>query len=276
MKKKVLVIGGSGFVGNAVAEALRKDHQIITTAGHKETKADYCLTAADTELLIQILERENPEIVVSSIRGEFKEQMSFHSMLADWLARKDKRLLYISTANVFDGDMSRPWTENDTPIPKSDYGVFKRDCELMLSNVLGNRLIIFRPSTVWDYDCPRTRLLKEHSRSGEAHGTIANHIVNVAYAKQIGEYAKYVLVHDLSGIFHIGTTDMADYFDFEKSVCKAIGIKPPKFALETEKNVVYQAVLPVRREIPDGLQMTVEQVLSKLGEREAMNINYRH
>lgn len=272
MKKKVLVIGGSGFVGNTVAEALRKDHQIITTAGHKETKADYCLPAADTKLLIQILERENPEIVVSSIRGEFKAQMSFHSKLADWLAGKDKRLLYISTANVFDGDMSRPWTETDTPIPKSDYGVFKRDCELMLSRILENRLIIFRPSTVWDYDCPRTRLLKEHSRSGEAHYTVSNHMVNVTHTKQIEEYARYVLDNALSGIFHIGTTDTADYFDFEKWVCKSLGIKLPNFAVEREEAAVIQAVVTARRDIPDSLQMTVEQVLSKLGEREATNI----
>lgn len=260
MQKKVLIIGGSGFAGHSAETAMREDYQVISTSGHNK-KGYLYLPIENIELLNQILERENPEIVISSVRGEFNAQMTFHSKLADWLAGKDKRLLYISTANVFDGDMSKPWTENDMPVPKSDYGVFKRDCELMLSKVLGNRLIIFRPSMIWDYDCPRTRLLKEHSCSGEAHGTIANHIVNVTYAKQIGEYAKYVLAHDLSGIFHIGTTDMADYFDFEKSVCEAIGIKPPTFALETEKNLVYQAVLSARRDIPDNLQMTVEQVL---------------
>lgn len=264
MKKKVLLIGGSGFVGNTVAEALRKDYQIITTAGHKETKADYCLPAADTKLLIQILERENPKIVVSSIRGEFKAQMSFHSKLADWLAGKDKRLLYISTANVFDGDMSRPWTETDTPIPKSDYGVFKRDCELMMSRLLENRLMIFRPSTVWDFDSPRTRILEAHSRSGEAHSTAANHMVNVTYAKQIGEYARYVLDNALSGIFHIGTTDTVDYLDFEKSVCESLGIKLPNFAVEREKTTAVQAVVSTRSDIPDSLQMTVEQVLDIL------------
>lgn len=263
MQKKVLIIGGSGFVGHSVETALREYYGVISTSVHNK-KGYLYLPIENIELLSQILKRENPEIVISSVRGDFKDQMTFHSELADWLAGNDKRLLYISTANVFDGDMSKPWTENDTPVPKSDYGVFKRDCELMLSRILGNRLIIFRLSTVWDYDCPRTRSLKEHSRTGEVHGTIANHIVNVTYSKQIGEYAKYVLAHDLSGIFHIGTVDTADYFDFEKSVCEALEIKPPKFVIETEKAVLYQAVLPARMEIPDNLQMTVKQVLYAL------------
>ena len=269
MRNKVLLIGGSGLVGKAIAAALQKDYQVISTAGHHEPENGYCLPAENPEQVLDILEQENPDIVISSIRGNFQAQILFHTELAHWLTGKDKRLLYVSTVNVFDGDLSRPRTEEDSPSPESDYGIFKRDCEAMLDKALGSRLIIFRPATVWDFDCPRVRQLKSHSSSGELHHTYSGIMVNVTYAKQIGTYAKYILDNNLRGIFHIGTTDTVDYFTFEKMICETLDIKPPKFEVNEAGPAVFQAVIPARKEIPDDLQMTVKQVLTALRKQKS-------
>lgn len=222
------------------------------------------MTAEEPDKLVEILTHENPEIVISSIRGNYQAQMNFHKILAGWLADKKKRLLYISTANVFDGNLSKPWTEKDPAIPKSDYGSFKRDCETMLEKLLGDRLTILRLAAVWSVDCPRVRKLVLHSRNREPYHTYPNYTINVTLAKQIGEYAKYVLDHNLHGIFHVGTTDTVNYFSFEKMVCEALNIKLPQFVTETAAEEVSFAILPSRTEIPDDLQMTVSDVLSAL------------
>lgn len=264
MEKKVLLLGSTGLVGRAIQKALEGDYQIIPAAGHRKPEDGYCLPAQEPERLLEILRQEKPEIVISTIRGEYQAQMAFHETLADWMAGEEKRLLYLSTANVFDGDFSRPWTETDTPRPESDYGIFKRDCEEILRKKLGTQLIIFRLSTVWAPDCPRIRLLADHAQSGKPHHTWMGDQVNITLARQIGDYAKYVLKHDLRGIFHVGTTDTVDYFTFEKTVCEALGIGEPTFEIEETGMEAYQAVLPGRREIPDALQMTVTQVLQEL------------
>ncbi len=264
MRKRVLLIGGNGLVGQSIAMNLGDGYQIVPTAGHHDPENGYRLTAEEPNKLVEILVHENPEIVVSSIRGSYKAQMSFHKILADWLTGTKKRLLYISTANVFDGDLSKPWTENDPPIPKSDYGSFKRDCETMLEKLLGNQLIIFRLAAVWSVDCPRVQQLELHSRNGEPHHTYPDYMINVTLAKQIGDYAKYVLDHNLHGIFHVGTTDIVNYFSFEKMVCETLKIKLPQFVTETAEEKVFFTVLPSRTEIPDDLQMTVSDVLSAL------------
>lgn len=268
MNNKVLLIGASGLVGQAIASALRKDYQVIPTAGHHEAEHGYRLRADEPQRLLEILEQENPDIVISSIREDYQAQLAFHAELAGWLAGKDKRLLYVSTANVFDGNLSHPWTEYDPPAPESDYGLFKRDCEAMLRESLGDQLIIFRLSTVWDFDCPRVRQLKCHSRSGEFHRTYSGDLINITYTKQIGAYAEYVLGHDLRGIFHVGTTDTVDYFSFEKMVCEILSIEPPKFEIHKADPVAFQAVIPARKDIPNGLQMTVEAVLAAMKQRE--------
>ena len=264
MRRKVLLIGGNSLVGQAVTEGLEGSYQIVPTAGHHVPENGYQLAVEEPDRLLEILSRENPEIVVSSIRGDYRAQMEFHRRLAGWIAEKKRRLLYISTANVFDGDLSGPWTESDVPVPGSEYGRFKRDCESMLGDLVGDQLTIFRLSAVWNTDCPRVRQLKLHSRSEESHPTYPDYTINVTLAKQIGEYAGYVLGHDLCGIFHVGTTDTVNYASFEEMVCKALKIRPPQFAAEAGDEKMIFAILPARKEIPDDLQITVSDVLAAL------------
>ena len=266
MKRKIILLGSSGLVGQAMEQALREEYQVIPAAGHHKPENGYCLPVEDPTGLLEVLRQETPDIVISTIRGDYQVQMTFHEMLADWLTEKGTRLLYVSTANVFDGNLSRPWTEADPPAAESEYGIFKQNCEAMLRKKLGEQLIIFRLPSVWAADCPRVRALRAHSQNGEPHHTICGDSVNVTLTKQITDYAKYVLKHDLRGIFHVGTTDTVDYFAFEKLVCEALGIAPPEFEIEEAGMQAYQAVLPTRKEIPKEIQMTVAQVLEALGQ----------
>ncbi|MGN0984943.1 MAG: sugar nucleotide-binding protein [Candidatus Enterenecus sp.] len=265
--KKVLLMGGTGLVGRAMDHSLRDAYRVVVTAGHHDVDGGWKLTAEEPERLLPILEAEDPDIVISSIRGDFQAQLRFHAVLADWLAGKDKRLLFISTANVFDGDLSRPWTEADPPVPKSDYGVYKRDCEAMLREKLPGQVIIFRLAAVWAPECPRLRRLKEGSRTGETVQTYQGDAVNISLAEQIGWYARYVLDHDLTGVFHVGTTDTVDYYEFEKMVCETLNIRLPEFEVTPIGGNAVQAVVPARREIPQNLQLTVAQVLQRLAEQ---------
>lgn len=264
MRKKVLLIGGNSLVGQSIVSGLDDNYQVILTAGHHVPENGYQLMVEEPNKLVEILAYENPEIVISSVCGNYQSQISFHKTLADWLLKEKKRLLYISTGNVFDGNLSKPWTEHDLPMPESDYGRFKWDCETMLEKILEKQLTIFRLSFVWSADCPRVQQLKLHSRNKEPHRTYPNYRINVTFAKQIGNYAKYVLDNNLCGIFHVGTTDTVNYFSFEKMVCETLKIAPPQFVAETGDDEVSFAILPTRKEIPNDLQMTVSDVLSSI------------
>ena len=272
--KKVLLLGGTGLVGQAIYQSLKDTYQVIVTAGHQKVEGGWQLKVEEPARLCFILDKENPDIVISSLRGNFQAQMQFHEILAGWLSGKEKKLLFISTANVFDGDLSRPWTEADMPVPESDYGIYKRDCEAMLQKKLKDHLIIFRLSAVWAKDCPRLHKLKEYIRTGEAVQTFQGEAINISLADQIGWYAKYVLDHELSGVFHVGTLDTVDYFEFEKMVCKTLGIPLPAFEIETVEGDAVQAVIPARSEIPQSFQMTVEQVLQVLKGKQLKTAQY--
>lgn len=264
-RKRALLLGAAGLVGRWVTRGLEDGFDILPAAGRHAPENGYCLPAEEPEALKEVLLREDPDVVISSIRGDYPAQIAFHRALAEWLAgRGEKRLLYMSTANVFDGRLTQPWTEADPPAPESDYGIFKRDCEAMLGRMLGEQLTVFRLAAVWSPGCPRVRQLRRSSESGEPHPTYPGYTINVTLADQIGDYARYVLSRKLHGIFHVGTTDTVNYAAFEEMVCRALHIPPPVFAPEPAEEEAFLAVLPARGEIPADLQMTVSHVLSAL------------
>lgn len=83
-----MLLGGDGLVGRSIAANLKDGYQIIPTAGHHDPESGYQLTVEEPDRLVEILAREDPEIVVSSVLGDYEAQMSFHKALAERLAEK--------------------------------------------------------------------------------------------------------------------------------------------------------------------------------------------
>lgn len=54
-----------------------------------------------------ILEQVQPDIVISCLRGDFAKQLAFHEVIADWLMDRNGKIIYISSAYVFDGSCGK-------------------------------------------------------------------------------------------------------------------------------------------------------------------------
>ncbi|ABV86762.1 dTDP-4-dehydrorhamnose reductase [Shewanella pealeana] len=72
-------------------------------------------------------------------------------LLAGECQRHNIRLVHISTDFVFDGELLRAYTEQDSPAPLSVYGKSKLEGERWVSDILGSKATIIRTS--WLYSC---------------------------------------------------------------------------------------------------------------------------
>lgn len=263
--KKVLLFGGIGLVGRHIHKVLKESYDVVITSKNHEVENGYKVDIEDIEFSMKIVKDENPDIVISSLGGKYEAQLKFHEKLANWIKENNKKLIYISTANVFDNDYSKPMVESDPLNPASEYGIFKKDCEKLITNILPD-VVIFRLCAVWASDANRLEWLTESSKSGKPAFSLRGDTINITYADQIGEYAKYVLDHDLTGIFHVGSTDMMDWHSFNETVCEVLGIENVTYNINDMEGENYQAVLPNRPEIPESLQLTIKDILNKLKE----------
>lgn len=273
---KVIVLGASGYVGRAIVRQLENDHEVYGTYhtqakryGDQSRMFQYDL--GDPSALKSLLDRVQPRMAISSLVGDFQLQLAAHRDIAEYLLEnKSGKIIYISTANVFDAVKEQPHYEWDPTGAETDYGKFKIECERMLQDKLGDRCIIVRIPQVWGKNCPRILKLVEDVQNDTPVLTYPNVYINFTTNIQIAEWIAYIMKENLGGIFHIGTGDTCDYMRFQSALLNTLCLKKePKFEQETVPRKCFQAVLPGREEIPENLQMKVADVLAYLGKVQA-------
>lgn len=270
----VLVLGTSGLAGSAIAKTLRAaGHSVSGTcrnpAAYENAPGLLRFALNEPQSIVPLLESIRPDAVVSCLRGDFSHQLEAHRLAADFLRQRGGTLLFLSTANVFDGDLSRPHGEGDQPCSDTAYGQFKIACEELLQERLGENCVILRPPEIWGRDCPRLRALVSRAQQGLPVQTYENLSVNYATDTLIARWTAFILERGLRGVFHAGTRDTSDYTAFLDRLAGRLGLPRPCYAVERNGTRAYQAVLPRRAEIPGPLQMSVDGVLRWLAEAPA-------
>ncbi len=265
---KILVLGASGYAGSKIRELLLTEYQDVygtyhnTNEKYENDKFMFQYELGDDETLKQIMESLNPDIVISSIRGDFSLILNAHKIISDTLAEKEnKKIIFLSTANVYDGALEKPHVETDIPNAESKYGKFKITCENLLLNKLGKNAIIIRIPEIWGMKCPRWLSFESSIKKHTPIQTYQNIYVNYTTNKQITKWILYIIRNDLKGIFHIGTKDICEYIDFQNRLSKKLNLMNPCYTIKKFDTKLYQAVLPNRKEIPEYLHMTIDDII---------------
>ena len=262
---KILILGASGYIGGKLMKQLGHDYECFGTYHQHALECNedkmFYLDLKSYEALEGHLKEINPKWIISALRGDFKEQFDLHSRLAKTLSKqKECRLIFISTANVFDGEDNKPHYERDELKAKSTYGQYKLECEQMLKETLGEQCIILRIPMVWDKGCPRVQLLQTESKVP----AWKNLWINITTVQQMADYILWMMETDQKGIFHVGTSDTYEYTALLQAIGRKLEIQLPKLEIEIFEEPVYQVLLTEKTGLPKKLTCTVEDVLNSL------------
>ncbi|MDE6906371.1 MAG: sugar nucleotide-binding protein [Lachnospiraceae bacterium] len=266
MKKRILLLGATGTVGTAIHRqiSLEKDWEIWGTycsSKQKDTSSMLRFSVEHPDIIPSVLNQVRPDIVISSLRGDFDRQLFVHESIADYLSANHGKIIYISTANVFDGSCEKPHYEDDTRNSDSDYGRFKIQCEDLLKNRLGSHAVILRIPFVWGKNSPRVQEIKAGCEKGTLK-VYTEFFSNHAADLQIAQTVRWIIETDQEGTFHVGTSDVIDYQEFIKQLIPVLGEKEPCFVYQKEPGVM--AVLSSRKDIPDSLKWNSEKLIAYL------------
>ena len=161
MKKKILITGGSGFIGSRVKEDLKNSGFEILTIGRSENE-DLKLDLKDTKLQ-NIINDFLPDIVCHFASGsnitradENKEKefndtvLCSESLIKSLLTLKVKpeKIIYLSTQSVYGLPKYLPVDELHPTLPVTVYGECKLKVEELIKQSKLNYLI-FRISSVY-------------------------------------------------------------------------------------------------------------------------------
>lgn len=270
MTKRILILGATGTVGSAVFGQLscEKEQKIFGTyfsAAPKNPESMIRFSVEASEDIFFVLKQSCPDIVISSLRGDFDKQLITHENIARYLNANNGKIIYLSTVNVFDGDCDRPHYETDTRISVSDYGQFKIQCEDLLRNQLGDRAVLIRIPFVWGKDSPRTQAVRDGCENGQLNvftDFFSNHVSDM----QIAQVIQWIISEDKDGTFHIGTSDVTEYRYFIEQLITAADMKRPELVFRRNSGVM--ALLSSRNDIPDRLKWDSGRLIRYLCNRE--------
>jgi len=247
---KVLIIGGSGFVGGTLASDAFSDYDLHVTVSKNEIQLDnVSVTKVDLlenrQVIIDLIKNLKPDFVVNTAAHANVDLCETDNAIADLLhvdVTQDianicndvgSKLIHFSTDFVFNDTSIKKFKENDSPNPVSYYGKTRLLAEkIVLEKSVNN--VILRTAVIygWHKKSRFTNWIIETLQDGKM---VDPHVDQHNTPTLVNDLCKAILKIvelDISGLYHAtGKTclsryefaqALADGFNLDKKLIKPV------------------------------------------------------
>ncbi|HEX4048814.1 MAG TPA: SDR family oxidoreductase, partial [Elusimicrobiota bacterium] len=239
MRPKVLVVGGTGLVGNALLRTwTARGRDISAATYHCHASGGFLQLDMQNEARVrELLERLRPGVVAVPAANPFVDYCERHPAetrrvnvdgtlnVARACRAVDARMIFYSSDYVFDGSKG-VYTEEDATCPINEYGRQKAETE---RGVLAAdpRNIVLRTSGAygWQWE-PKNFVLQIRAKlSAGQEMTVAEDVrYNPTYAENLAEITADLVEAGASGIYHVVGADEIVRFEFAARAARAFGL----------------------------------------------------
>ena len=263
---KILILGGSGFIGNAIYKELCNYFDTYATYNSArrsfEKNKQFFKYDIEEDDVYQLLKKIAPNIIISALRGNFSAQLIAHQHITEYVTQNNSKLFFISSANVFDAYSKYPSYEYDKTLSESVYGRLKIRIENMLLRLPKEKMAILRVPMVFGNSSPRVKQMKNAILNNEAIEVFPNLIINITNDDKLTQQIHYLINQNKSGIYHLGSKDLIHHEEFIKEVLERIGNFNALYKrVYTTNEDRYLAVLPKDNILPENLNFSYQDII---------------
>lgn len=246
MKKKILITGGSGLLGQYLNILLDKDYEILTlynkNIGNCTAYQSYQMDISDFSLIKKMILEFHPNFVIHTAcfsRPEscnaqdkslvYKVNVEATEVIAQTCEKIGCTLIYTSTDLVYDGNFDG-WLKEDSPInPVSLYAETKLVAEQKIATV-SPAYIILRTSLLIGFGLNHSRnnfhLMYQNLKSGLKVKLFKDQIRTPLSLLNAAEMIKAICELDIpSGIYNFGGIDRVSRVEIGEIVCDIAGFE---------------------------------------------------
>ena len=216
---KLLVIGGTGYVGSQLTHFWTARDHVVHTTGCVRHGGDFQLDLMDDDVerhiaVLVSMERYDAVVYVAGLTDRaWCEQHKRDAMIVNGvaagtaaIASRSCRFVYISDAYVFDGhirsDNKGCFTEKDKPVAKSAYGKSKRLGEVEVLRWHGAPLVV-RTSGVYGPACPLFEWLKTVATPGMRVPLWHDRTFSPTYVGDLARAIESLIGRNAKGVYHV-------------------------------------------------------------------------
>lgn len=228
---KLLVTGGSGFVGTGILRRAPADRMIAAMyLAHPIERPDvaaFCVDVRNPDAVNRLLAEFRPDVVIHTAA-----RMSGGTMMATNIegtrnvARAAKqigaRLIHLSSDVVFDGEHA-PYHEDDAPAPITPYAKSKARAEQIVKTEHPQAVIV-RTSLVYGFDPmdPRT----QQTLNGEMPHLFTDEYRCPIFVDDLADALLELAQNDFAGVLHIAGAQRVSRYEFGLKLAHAFNSKP--------------------------------------------------
>jgi dTDP-4-dehydrorhamnose reductase len=245
---RVFVTGWNGLLGNALIPLLRPGHD-VDGFGVEDGEV------TDVAYVRQRLDQFRPETVLHLAAWtavdacEADPNRAFHvnaygsRVVATEAARVEAHVMAVSTDYVFDGEQTRPYTEDDVPSPQSVYGKSKLAGEEEVRGIAHWAIV----RTAWLYGGGGRNFVDTILTALDERGNLEvvnDQLGSPTYAGDLSQALVTLLEARAEGLYHVANRGEASWFDLAREAARLTGRHPERIRPATTAEVPRPARRP--------------------------------
>jgi len=247
MENRILVIGSSSWLGYLLLEELSlkfPQMQLASTIHKNKLKFNFNIKLYYFRNLQEyniILKDFQPSLIINFLRGEDDQGMLLHNTIISYSKETNAYYIYASSALALDAySSSKELTEEVLANGKSEYGLFKANCEQSLYDS-SSKWCILRFASV--QGCVQHKLTRNENlliKLSKGEKIIVDRGVyqNRMFANLMIKGIVDLMNLKTEGIIHFGTIDNSDEVDFLQKQAEIFGYSPKLIEMSSvERNV---------------------------------------
>lgn len=248
MKLPILVVGGDGLIGGALAKHLSEQGETPITTVLSDTKVPNSILFDLTASAWPLLPRVSAAVICAAVTSQQqcrKDPARTRHVnvvqtlkLIGELVATDTFVVFLSTNLVFDG--SKPLrTLNETTCPKTEYGRQKAEVELALTE-WRNKTAIIRLTKVFHSGLPLLVKWRQDLGAGRKVEAFTDYLCSPIYMQTVVSGISRITRERRSGIWHFsGPTDVS-YATLARTIARLYGAKPSLVRFATASSALLE------------------------------------
>lgn len=250
----VLVAGAGGQLGRAVVERLHEaGHEVAARTHAQLDTGDARSCRHQTRMICPRVLIDCAEHHPDLDRGTRAPTAALNLAVA---ARAVAALsIYISCAEVFDGETSEPYVEADAPRPRDSFGIAKRSAERAVATANPDHAVI-RTSWLFGPGGPGGNLVEAVLAAAHDSDRVpvdAQTRSNPTYTGHLAGAIVGLVERPACGVFHVAAIGACTKLEFARAVLRSAGSDAEAVPLDPSAGIVPRRNLMLgtqRREIP--------------------------
>lgn len=227
---KIFITGAAGKLGRQLARQLMKDHDVIGADIHKLDVTDY-------RACQRMIRAVAPDIVlhpaawtdVDGCARNPRQALLINGVGAHNIAASAAQLgipiLYVSSNEVFDGRLNRPYTELDVPNPVNPYGYSKWYGERAVMQSSPRHYIV---RTAWLFAHGGSNFVQAILKAAKAKKSlrvVTNEVANPTYANDVASAVAALIQTQRYGSYHFVNEGAVSRWDFARRILDRSGFQ---------------------------------------------------